>query len=393
MLEKCCDAVFVLNWFHLDCVNENSKFKGSWSCPSCSMMPKMLRKLVNDFELLKSKVCREHTQSRENADLVCQINDLLSEQQNFCKARQTLLLEIDKLTAKNVSLQQDKESLEKKLSQLEKSISSDRNLPPTTVSTRSNQTLLIGNSMIRDVHSNDQQKLKVMCHRGAKQCDIKQDLTTITNRFNKIMIVVGSIDCADPNLSTAVIAEDRRQLLLEDKKHADNVTISSILPHKDGPAQLKIDEINRRTKILCRETQSEYICNDGAFKLADLSPNEAMFIRNDIHLSYRGTYKLLQNLGLTDIAEVKKSGTFNKPRNQTYPRQFQTFQNTNYAPPQIYQPSFNPRNFNQNPYRSVPVSCVWCGSTSHSASNCFTRGSRSCFRCRSTSHKACECNV
>ena len=142
---------------------------------------------------------------------------------------------------------------------LEKSISSDGNFPPTTVHVSSNQTLLIGNSMICDVHSNDQQKLMVICHRGAKQCDIKQDLTTITHRFNIIMIMVGSIDCADPNLFMAVFAEDRRQLLMEAKKHADNVIISNNLPHKDGSAQLKIDEINRSTKILCRETQSEYI--------------------------------------------------------------------------------------------------------------------------------------
>ena len=86
MLEKCFSCVLCLDWFPFDCVSENSKFKGSWSCLSCCMIPKMLRKLVNDFELLKSKVCREYTQNRENADLVCQINDLLSEQQNLCKA-------------------------------------------------------------------------------------------------------------------------------------------------------------------------------------------------------------------------------------------------------------------------------------------------------------------
>ena len=199
------------------------------------------------------------------------------------------------MTAEKVSLEQEKIALMNKISKLQ---SGPQN-PKNKVVMNPDKTLLIGSSILRNVESKNKEKLTIDCLRGGKQADVQQKIENLNVKYHRIIIAVGTNDCDDSKQSASII-EERRQLLEEARKHADHVVISSILPRKNGPLQLKIDAVNQSTKQLCtRYSNVEYVCNDWSFKLANLNPNEAMFTRDCLHPSHRGTIEMLQNSRLS----------------------------------------------------------------------------------------------
>ena len=72
--------------------------------------------------------------------------------------------------------------------------------------------------------------------------------------------------------------------------------------------QLKVDQVNEDTRQMCKRMEGcQYIDNDGSFKLADQSPNEAFYVAGKVHLNNQGNIKLIKNLGIEDYALVKRS--------------------------------------------------------------------------------------
>ena len=218
------------------------------------------------------------------------------------------------------------------------------------------------------------------------------------------MLVAGSIDCADPNKTTAVITGEIRNLLTEAKGHSNHVHFSSVLPRSDGSIQLKIDTVNEAVKKVFREQPNcSFIDNDGTFKLSDLSQNEAMFLRDGHHISYRGTDKLISNLELNDLAFTERrsrrdNGSYFVQTYQPRPP-FQVPPSSLYNPPMP--PTGNAWRQRQNPGRgrvlyssgSTTSRCAWCNKPDHDSSSCPVRGTRACFLCSSTAHKAVDCCV
>ena len=104
-------------------------------------------------------------------------------------------------------------------------------------------------------------------------------------------------------------------------KHADKVIVSSILPRSDDTVQHKVDEVNNATSELCfTDPNIEYISNDGSFRLADQTQNETFFVNDGLHPSYHGTTRLLKNLGLAELASVKRWARNDSGRNQPPPQ-------------------------------------------------------------------------
>ena len=233
--------------------------------------------------------------------------------------------------------------------------------------------------------------------------------------YQKAVIVIGTNDCGDINRTSASIMAERRELLNEAKKHAEKVVLSSMLPHADGAVQLKVDTVNEESLNMCRsESNVDYVCNDGCFKLSDQTQNEALFVSDKLHPSYPGSTKLLKNLGLLDVMKVSRWSPNANNRTNLYHhnRFFQTESNMisrRSTPPmdpyprqQLPQPNPWSRmygsHFRPEDHPSVngfnrPPNCVWCRSLNHPASNCPSRRNRSCYRCGSTEHNARWCTI
>ena len=50
------------------------------------------------------------------------------------------------------------------------------------------------------------------------------------------------------------------------------------------------------------ESNVDYVCNDGCFKLSDQTQNEALFVSDKLHPSYPGSTKLMKNLDVMKVS-------------------------------------------------------------------------------------------
>ena len=127
---------------------------------------------------------------------------------------------------------------------------------------------MIGNSLIKKIKAKDPDRLNVICRPGSTISSIQDCIQKETTKYKEIVIVAGSIDCADPSKTSAVITGEIRNLLTEAKGHSNHVHFSSVLPRSDGSIQLKIDTVNEAVKKVFREQLNCYfIDNDGTFEL------------------------------------------------------------------------------------------------------------------------------
>ena len=148
-----------------------------------------------------------------------------------------------------------------------------------------NKSLLIGNSLLRNVKSKDENKLKITCSSGATFDSITSDLTATNEKYDKIIIVSGITDCRNKDATTATISQSTNKLLNTAKKLCKKLIFSSVLPCKDVDntnIQMKIDHVNENMERLCRENRDcHFIDNSGSLKLADMSVNDALFFTDE----------------------------------------------------------------------------------------------------------------
>ena len=108
-----------------------------------------------------------------------QLANMYKEQKSLRKTNEDLLNRLEILT-------REKTELEGKLREVQKKI-------PTVAAP--NKSLLIGNSLLRNVKSKDENKLKITCSSGATFDSITSDLTATNEKYDKIIIVSGITDC------------------------------------------------------------------------------------------------------------------------------------------------------------------------------------------------------
>ena len=85
-----------------------------------------------------------------------------------------------------------------------------------------------------------------------------------------------------------------------------DITFSSVLPKVNpNDQQLKIDHMNKNLKKMCKVAPGcNYSDHDGSFRLVNLTTNDAMFVSDGYHFSWKGSQKL-DNLDLKNIAPVR----------------------------------------------------------------------------------------
>ncbi len=96
-------------------------------------------------------------------------------------------------------------------------------------------------------------------------------------------------------------------MIIAAKAKAVKVHLSSILPWSDERADMvKIDTLNQMITILANEEGVEFINNDKNFRYRDDTIDEQMLLPGDqLHLTNAGITSLLNNPGLSEMAESK----------------------------------------------------------------------------------------
>ena len=138
-------------------------------------------------------------------------------------------------------------------------------------------TLLIGDSLIRDIERSKPVNTSVRSLSGAKIKDISNSLSRDENRYKKVVICAGTNDCSRDNFNIDTVAEQFGELLqvATDKvAGVDNVLVSSIPPRTDNVAhQQRVEELNTALQDLAIKAGANLVSNDKSFRLADGQPN------------------------------------------------------------------------------------------------------------------------
>ena len=166
------------------------------------------------------------------------------------------------------------------------------------------RTLVIGSSIIRDMSKTQLENTDLTCISGGRIKDIAAEVNkTPSDKYERIILVAGGNDCEprDPStkVSPADIVDQYKSLVDICKQKTPLVTVSSICPRNSKEeVRNRIDSVNAGIQVLCGDENVDYVDNNLSFYLKDKSINDAYLLDDGIHLTYKGTNRLAQNLNL-----------------------------------------------------------------------------------------------
>ena len=216
-------------------------------------------------------------------------------------------------------------------------------------------TLLVGNSLLRDVHhpvANNGSDITVQRRSGATLADL-------TDMLNE---------------------------------HANTVYVYSVLPTIGNKNNERREKANEMIRATCEGKNATFVNNDLNFTYMDESCDEAAFVKDGLHLSALGVTKLLSNLSLSQPQQPPSSRTTN---NRPSSRQGPSSQKTRDARVNV------PRNgpaasaARRSVSRNTPAEPAWhtvgqcrkCGETNHVTKKCRHTFAVTCFTCSQKGHK------
>ena len=164
--------------------------------------------------------------------------------------------------------------------------------------------LVIGDSLLRGIHQTKLARTHVTSLPGAKIKDVASNLARTENKYNRIVICTGTNDCNN-DINIDAITEHLDHLLqvaTERVACGSNVVVSSIPPTTEYVIrQQRVEELNTILQDMSAKVGVTFISNDKSFRLADRQPNDGYLCKDGLHLNYRGTSRLIDNLRLTKL--------------------------------------------------------------------------------------------
>ena len=349
------------------------------TCQKCRQQKKQILSILNSAQDTILQITKLSTTLADVGNDVAQLKDT-----------------VNTLGAQMTELKIDNENLSKKVGELlSENVVLRTQLKQSTsnnMSQKPKPSLVIGSSMIRDLEPINNNTLDVKSISGATLNDINKNISemvkTEPDKYNTTYIVARSIDC-ESTTTTENITDTAREVINIALKMSDNVVLSSILPRTDnGPAQLKGENLNLKLKTVCDQTDKVTFCdNDGSFRLANGSPNDALLMPQGHHLNFRGSEQLIKNLNIP--ARVRR-------RQPTQPNPWRSYPNStgqSRRPPLLPSPSQYQINKMWN-YRNQPppnLTCTNCNLSGHTAYSCPKTANILCYQCRSVCHRQKDC--
>lgn len=388
--------------YHRTCIGLKTR-PTIWICVECKEIPRTVKILTT----------RVGNQERE-------ITNLRQENATLAKLIQEQKTELVDLRVQTCLVVHDKNDI---ASTSDKGMTKDEKSPPSSESdsgqTETNHdedgadkqtTLLIGDSIIRDIGEKGLCNTIVKCIRGGKVSDIKEALKkTNVDTFETIIVHAGTNNCtSDKNLQSAISEYDSMVQDLKDRAPNTKKVLSTVCPRSDNDRnQDRVDKLNDVIRRIANEKACNVVDNDEKFKLRDNCLDAATLDRKGLHLSKLGTNRLLRNINATHaVIPTRKSSVQDKSvRRRHTPRQNQSSHTRGYhhtRDSRAGSPSYHRdttrshhrqhHHDSRNSYRSPAYrGCYNCGGLNHNRDNCRYSEPVECYNCGSYGHLSYFC--
>jgi lysophospholipase L1-like esterase len=309
---------FCFKWFHIECVGLRKDAKlALWPCQKCC-------NIINDIAEIKKKM--SDTTSILNDSLTRAHKDIDNKERECREAKE----EIKEAKEEIKGLKNEIQQLRTQVATLQSDIQQK-----TWQSFRNTKSLLIGDSLIRDIDQEKLLKTSVKHIPGAKVSDVARHLNEdveFEGPLKNVYVCVGTNDCSDQDADLNEVAEAYEAMVTDVNSRVGspaNVIVSSIPPRKDDQgSQARVDTLNKSLQTIARRTGATFIDNERSFRLADNEINDGYLLPTDqLHLSKQGTNRLAKNLKLqmkqnsaNDVTKTHKQGN-SKPKSTPQRRQ------------------------------------------------------------------------
>lgn len=386
--------------YHRICIGLKSR-PTVWICGECKEIPRTVKNLTTRIGSQEKELTNLR---QENATLAKLIQEQKTELVDLRSCRVHEKIDIantsDKVMAKDES---SPSSSATDSDQKETNHGEDGIDKPTT--------LLIGDSIIRDIGEKGLCNTTVKCVRGGKVSDIKEALKkTNVNTFETIIVHAGTNNCtSDKNLQNAISEYDSMVQDLKNRAPNTKKVLSTVCPRSDDDRnQDRVDKLNDAIRLIANEKACNVVDNDEKFKLRDNCLDAATLDRKGLHLSKLGTNRLLHNINATHaVIPTRKSPVQDKSvRRRHTPRQHQSLRTRGYhhtrdsrAGPSYHRdsPSYHrdtSRKHHRQQFDSTRNSysgCYNCGGLNHNRDNCRYSEPVECYNCGSYGHLSYFC--
>lgn len=351
------------HFYHRSCVGMKGRKPATWFCLFCRRMPGTMNELKSKVQELESTCAKQqHLITEQSAKII----SLESAVNTMSASRPTTLTSLS-------------------------STQTDRNQEPATeqqcTKEKQPKTLIIGDSIIRDLNENGLHNTTVECLRGKKVKNIHDKLKELPIEDFSTVIIHGSTnDCT--SVVGVQLAEDVYGDIVSDiNSRAPNsvIGISTICPRMDNKNhQENVDKLNDKLRNLANGNGCLLIDNDDNFRLRNNSPDESTLNNDKIHLSASGTKRLLKNINERHMIIKKQTTNMKRQQHPQTPHRQAQWTKVHY--PRKSHPRNN-RQVNQANF----TGCYFCGELNHTKQNCRYGQPLICYGCNAPGHKKQAC--
>ena len=265
-------------------------------------------------------------------------------------------------------------------------------------SVRAQHTLIIGDSMIKDIQEKGLVKTTVKCLRGGRMANINAELTKINlEQYSAIVVHGGTNDCvSDAKLTEGSTHYKELIESIRNKAPSTKLIISTICPRVDDTRNNeRVQQFNRNLRMLAREKGCVLVDNDGNFYLRNDEVDTDNLTAKGLHLSKVGTRKLLMNINKhqniiprkdTASSAVAKDNTATTSTTSRRHRPQYAYRRQGYGIPQDNKTRHRRQEHHADFNRDTR--CRFCGLSNHTTSECNHRRPVQCHDCREFGHKS-----
>jgi len=363
--------------YHKSCVGMKGRKPNVWFCILCKRMSTTVSSLKGQVKELETKAYIQDIRITEQ-------DDKINEQERLIKSLQEENATLKAIMDTQKVISPNDEATE----------STDKASDPVS-NNETTKTLLIGDSILRDINERGLDNTKVECLRGKKAEDIQQKLKeTNIHEYGTVVIHGSTNDC------TSIVNEQLAEMVYEEiiddlntRSPSTAVVISTICPRDDNSDhQENVDKLNDNLRNLAETKGCILVDNDMNFKLRNNNPDVSALDKSDrLHLSKIGTKRLISNINeshhiLKPTEKTTERPKFNRTgsgKHQKNHRQQYRRNNPDHRPVQ--------GRYTRGFANSSPRSCHYCGESNHVKRNCRFGQPLICYTCNEFGHKSNMC--